>query len=186
MQKKLEKYFEFQTTLRHLDCRRRIFDFDDWNDHAVAKFRPYLTSDSLDASISASWVVNQQFNPDNVGGCILESATLMGRSEPYIVRSDITIMPEAKLQIHPGVVMEFAPNVGILVLGTLEAIGVPGNEIVMRPLSSSNRDIPKSSPRTRSVNDVEFETIRLCQEGNCSSTVNEGTWFFKNNICIRF
>lgn len=32
--------------------RQRIFDFDDWNNHAQAEFRPYLLQDNVDASLS--------------------------------------------------------------------------------------------------------------------------------------
>jgi hypothetical protein len=32
--------------------------------------------------------------------------------------------------------MEFAPNVGILVLGVLKAQGLRGQEIIMRPMTS--------------------------------------------------
>ena len=71
---------------------------------------------------------------DNLGGRLHDSITLRPRIDPYVVRADLTVMPETTLTILPGVVMEFAPNVGILVLGTLNARGDRGNEIVMRPI----------------------------------------------------
>lgn len=160
-------------------CRRRIFDFDDWNDHAVANYRPYLISDSLDASISASWHINQEVDLNNLGGRIVESLSLYARPEPYVIRSDITVMPEATLYIYPDVVMEFAPNVGILVLGTLKAVGLHGHEIVMKPMKRADTKSPsfiKASPIRSSANLVSIpeETIRLCKNGRCSSLYNEG------------
>jgi hypothetical protein len=32
--------------------RHSIFDFDDWNDHAQAIFRPFLIEDSFEGSVS--------------------------------------------------------------------------------------------------------------------------------------
>lgn len=151
----------------------------------MAKYRPYLTSNSFDASISTSFgFENIELDLNNLGGRIINNSYLYSRPEPYVVRSDITIMPEGTLTIYPNVVMEFAPNVGILVLGTLKAIGAYGNEIIMRPLSSERREVPKAAARVRSLNDVNFSTIRLCKEGNCTSSTNEGT-FYRNQKCLK-
>jgi hypothetical protein len=105
---------------------------------------------------------------NNLGGRILDNLSLYARPQPYVIRSDITVMPDATLHIYPDVVMEFAPNVGILVLGTLKAIGAPGHEIIMRPIREKN-DVPTT--RKRSANS---ESIRLCKEENCTNATNEG------------
>ena len=34
--------------------KQQIFDFDDWNDHAIANYLPYMVEDSFDGSISVS------------------------------------------------------------------------------------------------------------------------------------
>jgi len=146
----------------------------------VANYRPYLISDSFDASISASWHINREIDLDNLGGRIVDSLSLHARSEPYVIRSDITIMPEATLHIYPDVVMEFAPNVGILVLGTLKAVGVRDHEIVMRPMkrvdASANSTFSKPTSMKSSANLMSMpdETIRLCKDGHCSALHNEG------------
>ena len=57
---------------------------------------------------------------------------------PYIIRSDLTVMPGATLSIEPGVEMEFYPSVGILVLGTLHAQGNLERNIIMRPVELQN------------------------------------------------
>ena len=96
----------------------------------------------------------------------------------YVVRSDITIMPEATLHIYPDVVMEFAPNVGILVLGTLKAVGVSDHEIIMRPMERNDTNDSVDAKRTRmpgNVVSISEETIRLCKDGRCSPPcTNEG------------
>lgn len=138
-------------------------------------------SDSLDASISASWQIGVDVNLDNLGGRIIESLTLYSRKEPYVIKSDLTIMPQATLNINPDVVMEFSPNVGILVLGTLKAVGMPGREIVMRPIKR-NATVPLSvipiSAPVRNSNKIlpmTDDTIRLCKDTRCTSSGNEGT-----------
>jgi hypothetical protein len=75
------------------------------------------------------------------------------------------------LTIKPGVVMEFAPNVGILVLGVLKAQGVRGQEIIMRPMTSradleGNRVIQR---RHALPFGHESESIRLCTGRNCTT-----------------
>ena len=105
---------------------------------------------------------------NNLGGRIVDNLSLQAREKPYVIRSDITVMPDATLYIQPDVVMEFAPNVGILVLGTLKAIGAPGHEIIMRPIREGN-EIPMASKRS-----AKPDTIRLCKEENCTSSTNEG------------
>lgn len=119
------------------EIRTRIFDFDDWNNHAIADYRPYLLQDSFQSSYSVSFTSNTTADLDNLGGRIYENLTLRNRGRPYVIQSDLTVMPNVTLTIYPGVVMEFKPNIGILVLGTLNAIGYAGNEIVMRPVQYS-------------------------------------------------
>ena len=172
-------------TYNDAQIRQRIFDFDDWNDHAVANFRPYLISDSFDSSISASWDQSSKIDLDNLGGRILETISIHARPNPYIIKSDITVMPDATLYIYPDVVMEFAPNVGILVLGTLRAVGIAGHEIIMRPLSEEYSQVRKSSSK-RSLAKEPLETIRLCKEGNCTSETNEGFLEFFNKTTLQW
>lgn len=116
------------------DIKNRIFDFDDWNDHAIAEYRPYLLEDNFQSSYSVSFSSNNTIDLDSLGGRLYEDLRLTARDRPYIINSDITVMPNVTLTIYPGVVMEFAPNVGILVLGILNARGYIGSEIIMRPI----------------------------------------------------
>lgn len=55
------------------------------------------------------------------------------RDQPYVIRTDLTVMPDVTLTIEPGVTLEFGPRVGLLVLGTLIAKGKPDDVIRMRP-----------------------------------------------------
>lgn len=74
-------------------------------------------------------------NPNGIlGGKISESLTIAPQENPYIVLSDITVMPGVTLTILPGTTLEFAPNIGILVLGSLVARGYTGGEITFKPI----------------------------------------------------
>ena len=76
---------------------------------------------------------------DNLGGRLHDSLTLLNRpGRPYVIKSDLTIMPGVTLTIEPGTELEFYPSVGILVLGTLEAQGTIDRSIVMRPVKKSD------------------------------------------------
>ncbi|KAJ8673362.1 hypothetical protein QAD02_004624 [Eretmocerus hayati] len=162
------------------EIRQRIFDFDDWNDHAVAEFRPYLIADTIESSISSTLEPITQVNLDNLGGRIVDNLSLYARGEPYIIRSDITVMPDATLYINPDVVMEFAPNVGILVLGTLKAIGTWGHEVIMRPHLEKN-EIPEAKKRV-----IDPTSIRLCKDENCTSSTNEGFVEYFNRTTLQW
>ena len=79
--------------------------------------------------------------------------------------------------------MEFAPNVGILVLGVLKAHGVWGQEIIMRPMTShadleGNKVIQR---RQAPPFERDSESIRLCTGRNCTTEFESydresGTW----------
>jgi len=104
----------------------KIFDFDNWNDHADVIYQPFLIEDSYDASVSVVVPFNQDQEIDLStyrGGRVYKDLILTKQSTPYYIHSDITVMPGKTLTINHGVTMEFEPNVGILVLGTLVAIG---------------------------------------------------------------
>lgn len=168
---------------------RQIFDFDDWNNHAVATFRPYLTEDSFESSNSIAIEKKKDLDLENLGGRLTENVALYARDRPYVVRQDITVMPNVLLTIQPGVTMEFAPNVGILVLGTLKARGVRGYEITMKPLSKSNS--LENKRLIRSVENMyDMENIRLCQDRDClnanDEVVNQGFLEYFNRTTLQW
>jgi len=113
--------------------KERIFDFDDWNNHAVAEFKPYLLENDREGSLSSPWESPSASLSEQLGGRLTKSMNLPSRARPYLIKSDLTVMPGVTLTIAPGAVLEFAPNVGILVLGVLKAQGHRHEEIVMRP-----------------------------------------------------
>ncbi|XP_026687804.1 protein bark beetle-like [Diaphorina citri] len=102
----------------------------------------YYCEDSFEGSLSVSWEQPNLVNVENLGGRLMTSLTLHQRDRPYVIKSDLTIMPHVTLTISPGTILEFAPRVGILALGTLIAKGRRHEEIVMRPLPN---DIPAST-----------------------------------------
>lgn len=158
----------------------RIFDFDDWNNYAEVLYRPFLLENNVDASSSVALSERLVVDFDRLGGRLFEDLTLERRDRPYLVNADITVMPDVTLTIRPGVQMEFAPNVGILVLGTLMARGFRDGEIVMRPqdglhanelpLQKLSIQLPAHRIEKRGVSEplINYDSIRLCTERNCT------------------
>ncbi|XP_055855042.1 protein bark beetle isoform X1 [Episyrphus balteatus] len=157
--------------------RSRIFDFDNWNNHAEVVFQPYLIENSFDASVSVDSSTNhgKELNADmvKIGGRISRDFVLKRRAEPYNVISDITVMPDVTLTIEFGTVLEFEPNVGILVLGTLNAIGYKDSQIVMKPRPSKTHESYTMLNKRSLENLVSHDSIRLCTARNCSSRAHE-------------
>nr|KAG5700697.1 hypothetical protein BaRGS_029062 [Batillaria attramentaria] len=116
----------------------RIFDFDDWNNYAIADFFPYLTRADVESDVSGGSPVKPPLNTNQLGGRVLENQILAYKTTPYIVESDLTVMPGVTLTISPGVELQLRPNVGILVLGRLIAKGMEYNRIKMRPVQATN------------------------------------------------
>lgn len=150
----------------------RIFDFDDWNNHAEVQFRPFLLEDNVDGSVSMKFDDKRVTDLDNIGGRIFDDVQIFQKGIPYVINADITVMPGVTLTIGPGVEMEFAPNVGILVLGTLIARGGASGEIVLRPQTPKAAQTRKIEKRAIE-HMTNYDTIRLCTERNCTLDENE-------------
>ncbi|XP_037882246.1 protein bark beetle isoform X1 [Glossina fuscipes] len=155
----------------------KIFDFDNWNDHADVVYQPFLIEESFDASIS---LLSENTQPMDIrswrGGRVFKDLVLRKRPKPYIIENDITVMPEATLTIQHGVQMEFKASIGLLVLGTLNAIGYRESPIIMRAHKNATHEqysvINKRS--IQNFSDIQtYDFIRLCTSSqNCSSIVN--------------
>lgn len=168
------------------EIKKQIFDFDDWNNHAIATYLPYLLEDNFDSSVSVSFSPPNTMDVNDLGGRLTQDLTIDPRIAPYRVKSDITVMPEVILTINPGVILEFPPDVGILVMGTLQAIGHAQLPIIMRPVSKLNnfesnkiekRDTNRFSAyhhkQRRQLETLTYQdSIRLCTGRNCSINDN--------------
>ncbi|XP_069176227.1 protein bark beetle isoform X4 [Procambarus clarkii] len=143
----------------------RIFDFDDWNNFALADYLPYLTEDSLSAPVSslASSMKEKTMDTSSLGGRLLHDLRLPKRAEPYVIKSDLTVMPGVTLVIEAGAILEFFPSVGMLILGRLEAVGRRNNRIIMRPIDTSSATHYRVGRQIKS----SLDSVRLCVEGNC-------------------
>lgn len=181
-----ENYWGFSGDPKSI--RERIFDFDDWNSFSTTIFSPWLTTNNIDGLLIYSRQINEKIvNYTNVpyllGGRLTKSLVLHARERPYIVHTDLTIMPGTTLTLRPGVVMEFYPSIGILVLGDLNAVGVENNPITLRPVNRNDfknkpmayrlesrpkdrrRNIPKTEQLVYSKSD--HGGVRLCLTENC-------------------
>lgn len=167
--------------INHTYIRERIFDFDDWNNFAIAEFLPYLSNENVDASNYPSNFYTEIPNLElPLGGRIYKSLTLRERRKPYIIKSDLTVLPNVTLVIEAGVSMEFYPGVGILVLGNMEAYGIASKRIIMRPVKLDSlprykRTIPRLDP-----------DVRLCVDEECKDRRNDGFLEIYNRTTLQW
>jgi hypothetical protein len=167
--------------------RERIFDFDDWNSYAIASYRPYLLKDDFDSPISTTYEPENDVTIDSLSGRLLHPLILYKRNRPYVVKSDLTIMPNAMLTIGPGVELEFYPSVGILALGPLIAQGLPESPIVMKPITIQKMEQLEFHEKMRMRQfEREPKGVRLCAEEKCESGINQGFLEYFNKTTLQW
>ena len=149
----------------------RIFDFDDWNNYAIADYFPQLTADGVNSLPSSGSQIENGFDLPSLKGRISKNLILPGSSTYYVI-ADVTVMPNAKLTIGPGTRLEFYPNVGILVLGQLDARGLPYDRISFRPVVPGP-NIPIALPEIIPPN-FYSNTMRLRRDAEGEIPANEG------------
>lgn len=110
----------------------RLFHRKDRYDLAKIEYLPYLLHNSnpgANTIIAYPTYVPRFFNEgsDRVGGEVDGQEILP--TGVYTVDRDINVRPGGKLMLQPGVVLNFAPSVGIMVAGKLEARGRSPDDI---------------------------------------------------------
>ncbi|XP_064633824.1 protein bark beetle-like isoform X2 [Lineus longissimus] len=136
----LDARYNYWGTSDQFAVRKLIFDFDDWNNYAMALFYPFLVSDSFTSAEDTAGLLDISLDITKpLGGRVKTQLVLPYRSTPYEVISDLTVMPQASLTIAPGVRIEFAPNIGILALGPLNMVGTWDKPIKLWPRKTSTR-----------------------------------------------
>lgn len=172
-------------TFNSTQIKDRIFDFDDWNGYALANYTPFLATENFDSiAINDDDEINsRKWNNLNrpLGGRLNRNLTLPKRNLPYVINTDLTIMPGFTLHIHPGVILEFYPNVGILALGNLDAVGSPDEPIIMRPIEKDvdlltvtrlKREIIMNEDKKFSKY-TDLTNIRLCKSVYCDEWLHD-------------
>ena len=137
----LDATYNYWGTSDEATIRKRIFDFDDWNCFSIAEFYPFLLSSYFGSSAymgPRSIPIIDLSQP--LGGRISEDLYLPKRKQPYLVKSDLTIMPGAKVVVEAGVRMLFYPNIGILSLGSLSMMGNYYEKIFLGPVNHDSND----------------------------------------------
>ncbi|XP_052783699.1 protein bark beetle-like isoform X2 [Mya arenaria] len=141
--------------------KKRIFDFDDWNNFAIAEYFPFLAVPNPIGNLATDTELVIELDLNHLGGRIEEDYTIPARSQPYIVYSDITVMPGVKFTIPPGTELQFYPNVGILVLGQLIATGAPYSRIKFTPARPDSTNVRAKRqapyhPESLTASDIHF------------------------------
>lgn len=87
-----------------------------------------------------------------VEGDILDNTTWVAIESPYVVNTAISIAPDAKLTVEPGVVVKFDYGTSIYVSGLLDILGKQDNPVYLTSISDdsvggdTNEDGDDSSP----------------------------------------
>ncbi len=146
--------------------QKHLFDFDDWNNYAIAEYYPYLLYDRFESDLSFSGKQHSDFDINKpLGGRIEGAVALKKDNSPYVVQSDITVMPTGSLFIDSGVELQFYPNIGILVLGSMTVRGYEDDHIKFNPVDLEH--IPKrwkrqgTKPYKADTTNPEHGAIRL-------------------------
>ena len=87
-------------TTNQYTIKKKIFDFDDWNNFAIAEFFPFLTVSNVHGTISTGQEVEIELDINHLGGRVWQDLALPARPEPYIVYSDLTVMPNVKFTLQ--------------------------------------------------------------------------------------
>ena len=121
--------------------KERIYDAQDNYEMALAVFIPFFgsTGELMQGSNQSDGL--ETFGQRYMGGRISSSLHLWSKLSPYVVLSDVTVLPDAKLTIHPGVEIQFGSGVGMLVLGALFVLGNRDNPVTFSLLKKSQRNI---------------------------------------------
>ncbi|KAF6779921.1 hypothetical protein AHF37_00517 [Paragonimus kellicotti] len=107
-----------------------------------------------------------------LGGRLTSNLHLIYREEPYRVYSDLTVMPGCELRIDAGVKLEFAPHVGLLVLGRLVARGFRSQPIRFGPIPVQS-SLPNRPPSGKSseMKQVKSEHPRVVGSEDATTRV---------------
>ncbi|XP_033126260.1 uncharacterized protein LOC117124219 [Anneissia japonica] len=122
-------------TSEHTVFRQKIFDNEDWNNLA------YIMTRSRGQN-----TISDKCSSSNIGGRINATCHLKVGNSPYVVESDITILPNAELIIDPGVTLFLNEDNGITILGKLTAVGTPISRITFM-LNNTNNSNDKNKIR---------------------------------------
>ncbi|XP_014664130.1 PREDICTED: uncharacterized protein LOC106806643 [Priapulus caudatus] len=140
--------------------RQRIFDFNDWNGYSIATYYPFLLQPDWDGPVSTEPIIVDEFDFSKpFGGKIDKVLQLYERSTPWVIGSDLTVMPNGTLVIDAGAELQFHPSVGILVMGNLYVNGREGKPVRMNP-------VRKTSVSKRQVEPTVSDAVRLVSGNN--------------------
>ena len=121
--------------------KERIYDAEDNYEMALAVFIPFFgsTGELIQGSNRGDGL--EPFPTRYLGGRISSSLNLWRKFSPYKVISDVTVLPDAKLTIHPGVELHFVSGVGMLILGALYVLGNRDNPVTFSLLKRNETEI---------------------------------------------
>lgn len=93
----------------------------------IEDITPEITGQNQDESVNENLLPlaenpgNQEFT-ELSGGTIVGEKILRLSESPYVLNTDLEVEEGGKLTVEPGVIVQFAPMVGITIRGTINAV----------------------------------------------------------------
>ena len=122
-------------TEKESTVRDRIVDFDDYYDYPVAKYAPFVLKEHDVYALSGN-KENAPLPTKILSGRLFKSSTLTVEDSPYLVKGDLTVLPNVTLTIEAGVEVRVSERRSILVLGTLIANGTKERKVYFKSVDS--------------------------------------------------
>ena len=116
--------------------RERIIDFDYYYDYPVARYAPFLLNEH-DFKVLSDSKERSPVPSKILSGRLYKSLTLTVEKSPYLVKTDLTVLPNVTLTVEPGVEVRVAERRSILVLGSLIAKGKKDKKIYFKAVESA-------------------------------------------------
>lgn len=80
---------------------------------------------------------DSNYNNPDVGTILPQTITsnmqLILNNSPYLVNQDVTVLPNVRLIVDPGVEINFVENAGLYVFGEIEVNGTENNKVILKP-----------------------------------------------------
>ena len=125
----------------NVDVRKRIFDAGLDHELVSVVTDPFRSSRGIVIHCKNQTADNPLRNV--LGGHISSFVRLRSDQVPYIVLSDIIVLPEASLIVEPGVEVQLGPSVSMLILGSLRVLGTADHPVRFSVLKKNQAQKPK-------------------------------------------
>lgn len=112
----------------YIEIRKRILDAG-WDHELVSVVADPFLSSSGTIIRRKNQTADNPLTANYLGGHISSHVRLRSNYIPYVVISDVIVLPEASLTVEPGVDVQLGPSVSMLILGSLRVVGTADHPV---------------------------------------------------------